>query len=260
MYRSMRRFSYPSLVLAALALLLGSATSFAQDPTPDAGEAAAPPWKLEVGFSYVATTGNSETSSGGLTAAFTRDWGPWSLEAGAFALRAADQGGTTAERYGASLRGGRDLSERLSLTAGLQAEQDRFSGIDLRSILDFGLKRVWVETDRHVFSSVAALTWTREELDGIDGSTDNLGALLRTDGKWVLSENAEAVAKAVYYPNFDDSEDYRLEGEVGVQANLNSRWALKAGYQVRYDNQPVPGFERTDTTTTASLVLKLPGS
>ncbi|MCB1057853.1 MAG: DUF481 domain-containing protein [Acidobacteria bacterium] len=253
---SIRSTFLPTLLVALSAWL--PAAAHAQDAAPDAD--AKPPWKLEVGFSYVATSGNSDTSSGGLTAAYTRDWQEWSLEAGANALRAEDQGETTAERYGASLRGARDLTERLSLTAGVQVEQDRFSGIDLRSILDLGVKRVWVDGDHYSFSSLAALTWTREELDGIDGADESFGALLRSDGKWVLSENAEAVAKAIYYPNFDNGDDYRLEGEVGVQANLNSRWALKAGYQVRYDNQPVPGFERTDTTTTASLVLKLPGS
>lgn len=252
-----------SLVCALAILVLSAAPAAAQEPPADA-EAAEPNWELKLGLSYVATSGNSDTSSGGFDLGYTKEWEVWSLEAGANALRAEEEGETTAERYGAFVNGGRALTERLSLTAGLELLEDRFTGVDLRTVASLGLKQQWVDNDTWTFATTAALTWTQEELvddpanPDADTSDDSFGALLKLAGSWQMSENAAATSKLTYYPNFDDSDDYRFDGEVGVQAALTSAWALKVAYQVRYDNLPVPGFDTTDTTTTASLVLKLP--
>lgn len=218
-----------------------------------------PSWELRLGLSYVATSGNSETSSGGIKTSYLNEWPVWSLEAAAFALRAEDEDVVTAERYGASVAGGRELSERLSLTAGLALETDEFSGIDLRSVADLGLARRWGgDEEGWKLKTRAAFTWTREELVGSSGSEESFGALFGASGEWTLTETATASSKLVYFPSFEDGDDYRLDAEIGVQAALAAAWALKVAYEVRYDNQPVAGFETTDTTTTVSLVLELP--
>ncbi|MDY7092966.1 MAG: DUF481 domain-containing protein [Acidobacteriota bacterium] len=244
-------------------VLLATLPALAQEPEA-APEPPEPTWELKLGLSYVATSGNSDTSSGGFDLEYTKEWEVWSLEAGANALRAEEDNETTAERYGAFAHGSRQLTERLSLTAGLSLLEDRFTGVDLRTVADLGLKQQWVDNETWTFATTAALTWTREELvddpanPDADTSDDSFGALFKLAGSWQLSENASATSKLTYYPNFDVSDDYRFDGEVGVQAALTSAWALKVAYQLRYDNLPVPGFDTTDTTTTASLVLKLP--
>jgi len=50
--------------------------------------------------------------------------------------------------------------------------------------------------------------------------------------------------------------NWRFESETALQAAVNDHLALKAGVQVRYDNEPQPGFKKTDTTTTVSLVFR----
>jgi putative salt-induced outer membrane protein YdiY len=44
--------------------------------------------------------------------------------------------------------------------------------------------------------------------------------------------------------------------EFAVEAAIVSNLALKLAYLFRYDNQPVPGFVKTDSTVSTSLVLK----
>ena len=41
-----------------------------------------------------------------------------------------------------------------------------------------------------------------------------------------------------------------------AQASLNRRLALKFSFLWRYAHDPVPGFLRSDTTTTASIVVR----
>ena len=56
--------------------------------------------------------------------------------------------------------------------------------------------------------------------------------------------------------DFKNSSAYRQEFEVTAQASMSSRLALKLAYLLRYSNDPVPGFKKTDNTTTASVVLR----
>jgi putative salt-induced outer membrane protein YdiY len=86
---------------------------------------------------------------------------------------------------------------------------------------------------------------------------DSFGGLLQVSGDMKLSETAVWDGQVTFFPNFEDTEDYRVNGHFGVQAALNRHLGLRLGYDVKLDNQPVRGFGRTDTATTASLVVQL---
>lgn len=248
--------------------LLGAwlpATVLAQErPSPDrqpsaadSGEAARN-WKLDLGFSYLATTGNSDTRSLGFDAHYADEWGAWGLDATAAAIRASEDGLTTAENYGATIRASRKLRDRIALTAGLTGRKDRFAGIDLRTELDLAAKWTLIDRQRWSINALLGPSWVRE--DPVGGATDNhLGAIAQLDGVYNFTDNAAATARLTYLPNLEASSDYRTEAELGVQAALNQRLALKFGYLWLFDNQPVPGFQRSDTRTTASLVVRLGG-
>jgi len=66
----------------------------------------------------------------------------------------------------------------------------------------------------------------------------------------------DTTQRFTYYPDFKTSSAYRSEAEVTAQAAMSAHLALKLGYLLRYSNAPVPGFKKTDNTTTASVVLR----
>ena len=66
----------------------------------------------------------------------------------------------------------------------------------------------------------------------------------------------DTTQRFTYYPDFKTSSAYRSEAEITAQAAMNAHLALKIGYLLRYSNDPVPGFKKTDNTTTASVVLR----
>jgi hypothetical protein len=66
----------------------------------------------------------------------------------------------------------------------------------------------------------------------------------------------DTTQRFTFYPNFKRSSAYRSEAEISAQAAMNSNLALKLGYLYRRSNEPVPGFKKTDNTTTASVVLR----
>ena len=56
-----------------------------------------------------------------------------------------------------------------------------------------------------------------------------------------------------FLPNFETSEDYRVNAEANLVAPLSRRLALKLGYVVRFDNLPEPEVKKTDRFFTSGL-------
>lgn len=220
-----------------------------------------PGWDLKLGLSYLATSGNSETSSSGFDAAFSRAWKKWSLEGTANAVSATKRRRNTAESYNGQVRAkrrlGRLLKRALHLTAGLRGERNRFAGIDVRTGADVSLLWPAAETPSWKLRLLGGLSFTREDPRGDHPLRDSFGGLFQVAGDGRLSETATWEGLVTFFPNFDDFEDYRVNGRLGVQAALNRHLGVRVGYDWKYDHEPVAGFDTTDATTNVSLILQL---
>jgi putative salt-induced outer membrane protein YdiY len=84
---------------------------------------------------------------------------------------------------------------------------------------------------------------------------DWLGGVAGLKWHWAFSKSASLSQRVLYYPNFDESADWRLGSDTAVTASLTKLLALQFSYLVRYRNQPIDNLEKTDTTTKASVVL-----
>ena len=122
---------------AFLLVFFSTVSTFAQPP------AAPPPppplWDMQIGASFVGTSGNSDTSSVGADFGLHRRWPLWQIESAATAVRSSNQDVRTAERYLGAFRGQRKLTSLVGLSAGIRLERDKFSGMNFRSISDVGL-------------------------------------------------------------------------------------------------------------------------
>jgi putative salt-induced outer membrane protein len=241
----------------ALLLLMGTRAAAQQPPAPKPKLKPKLAWDLRLGLSYLATTGNTDTSSAGIDASYRQAWGPWSLEGTAAAVQAARNDEETAENYTVQLRGQRKIADALEITTGLKGERNRFAGLDYRTILDTSLRWSLFDSPLMKIHTLSGLSWTREEPRGERPFDDSFGALLQINSLAKLSPTAEFNSQITTYPDLEDTDDYRINGHLAIQAALNAHLALRLGYELRYDNEPVRGFERTDTTSTASLVVQL---
>ena len=217
----------------------------------------APTWNLKLGLSYLATTGNADTSSSGIDASYQKDWKLWSLETVAGAVRATRNDVETAESANAQLRGRRKVSEHLQMTAGLRGETNRFAGVDLRTVFDSSLSWAVRDTPAWRLRTLWGLSWTTEDPRGDRPRRSSVGGLVQLQSMVKLSEGAELNGQVTAWPDLERSEDYRINANAALQAALNRHLALRLGYDLKYDNEPIRGFQRTDTTSTASLVVQL---
>jgi putative salt-induced outer membrane protein YdiY len=241
----------PTRLLAVAFLLAFAGVAAAQTPPKEPP----PLWDVQVGASFVGTSGNSDTASTGADFSAHRRGMVWLIDSTATAVRTNSNDVTTAERYLGMLRGQRKLTKIIGLSAGEKLERDRFSGIDFRSILDGGLSWALVRGTAWTLDGVTAIAWNHESRTtgpGVDGPIGVFQLLSRIP----FGGAGDTTQRFTYYPDFKTSSAYRTEAEVTAQAAMAAHLALKIGYLVRFANAPVPGFKKTDNTTTASVVLR----
>jgi len=242
---------------ATLIVCLASTQLFAQPPAPPAPAPPPPPplWDAQVGASFVGTNGNSDTASTGADFSAHRRGLVWQMESAATAVRTTSLDTTTAERYLGMLRVQRKLTPIVGASAGAKLERDRFAGLDFRSIIDGSLSWALVKQPQWTLDGVTGLGWLHESrLVGLDVN-DPVG-IFQLLSRIPFGAAGDTTQRFTFYPDFRTSSAYRSEAEVTAQAAMNAHLALKLGYLLRYSNDPVPGFKKTDNTTTASLVLR----
>jgi putative salt-induced outer membrane protein YdiY len=232
-------------------VLLRVSTAFAQAPAKDS----TPLWDAQVGASFVGTSGNSDTSSTGIDFGAHRRGDVWKIDSTATAVHTADHGIDTAERYLGTLRGQRMLTQTIGLSAGERLEHDTFAGINVRSILDGGLSWALVKRDEWTLDGITGLAWDHEART-IGTEVDDPVGLFQLLSRIPFGGAGDTIERVTFYPDFRTASAYRTEVELTAQASMNSRLALKIGYLYRYSNDPVPGFKKSDGTTTASVVLR----
>jgi putative salt-induced outer membrane protein len=235
---------------------------FAQEPATEEEEKE-PAWTGSLGLAWVSTSGNTDTSSIGMDFGLERKPEPWGLTLVARGNRADDQGVLTAENYLFSARAVRALGKRWEAFGGLAWAKDPFAGFDSQTIASIGATYIAIESERHLLKIDGGLTNTWEDqISPVAPAptvfTDSIsfaGVLLGLSWDWQLGKNSKLTERLVYLPNFDDSADWRLTSLTAIEAAVNDWLALRFGYDIRHRNQPVGNADKTDTTSTASVVF-----
>jgi putative salt-induced outer membrane protein YdiY len=213
-----------------------------------------PVWDAQLGASFVGTSGNSDTSTLGGDFSYHHRSLDWQLESTASAVRTSDHGTLTAEQYVATFRGRRKLRDSVGFSTGIRAERDRLSGVALRTILDAGLSWGLVESRRWTVDGLTSLAWNYEDRLSGPNLSHPIGTL-QVLSRVPLGSSGSTTQRLTFYPDLQQASRYRGEAEVTAQAAMNSWLSLRFGYLLRYSNSPVPGFEKTDQTSTAAIVL-----
>jgi putative salt-induced outer membrane protein YdiY len=236
------------LMMLALIAAHGAAAQAPPPPPP-------PLWDVQIGASFVGTSGNSDTSSAGADFALHRRWPAWQIESGAVAVRTSSSDVRTAERYLGMFRGQRRLTSFVGLSAGTRLERDRFSGMDFRSITDVGLTWALLRRAAWTLDGTTAVALNAERPTSGDDRNNPIG-LFQLLSRIPIGATGFTTQRGTFYPDFKDTDAHRSEFEIAAQAAMNDRLALKLGYLVRRSNAPVFGFKKTDTMTTASIVMQ----
>ncbi len=214
-----------------------------------AAEKASDPFEGNVKFGYLATNGNTETSS--LNTSFEAKYiaGHWHHEALASAINASENEVTTAEAYEAGWKSGWDFTDRDYVFGRLNWRKDRFGGFDTQFSQTVGYGRHIIDTDVHDLEGELGFG-ARQSEDQLGGTQSERIATGALKYKWQFSETS-AFRQTLRVEVGNDNTF--SESVTAISAKLVGALNLVASYTIR-NNSDVPiGTEKTDTRTAISL-------
>lgn len=203
--------------------------------------------KVELGF--LATSGNTETSTlnTGFEASYTLD--RWKHQASAAAIYSEDSGVTTAEAYEAAWVSGWDLTKRDFLFGRLSWRKDRFGGFNTQFSQTVGYGRKILTGDVHTLTAGVG-AGARQSEDQLGVSTSEFIFTGDLDYTWKFSETAEFGQTLAIEAG--DSNTFS-ESVTSVKTTLIGAFSLVASYTIRHNSDVPANTEKKDTRTAISL-------
>lgn len=238
---SPRNPAFLALLVTAMAVVQ-PAIAAEEEEKPD-------PWEGNVKLGYLATTGNTDTSS--LNTGFEVNYttGRWEHGATGLAINSAENDVTTAEAYELGWRSGWDFSERDFLFGRLDWRKDRFGAFNTQFSQTLGYGRRIIDTGVHTLNGeVGAGARQSEDQTGVtEDETILTGALAY---KWKFSDSASFTQTL----NVEvGNENTYSESVTAITATLVGSLNLVASYTIKNNSSVPVGTDKTDTRSAIAL-------
>ena len=250
MEKSMHLFKSLSLVL--FTCLLINLPTFAHDePDPDP-EA----WKKTGAIGFNLTSGNQDTTLLTVDLRATQEKGKniWNFQIREAFGESEDSSGskeTNVDETTGLAEYKRLLDERWYIGAAVAAERDDVQDIDYRVVPGVLLGHFLVKNDATQFSLEAGPAYVFEKVGG--ETNEYFAPKIGDRFSHKLSDTASIFQSAFVTFDIDDSDNYIIEGEVGIEAALSSALSLIVSLRDTYDNVPADGLKRNDLMLTSAL-------
>lgn len=219
-----------SFLLAVSLTVLASARLEGQAKAP-------PPSEFSADLGFVSVSGNTSVTTLSVGEKWVRRIARWEFKQELGAIYGKTDSVETSNLLKGSVRGDYGLGANVALYARTAFDRNKFAGVKSRFAEGFGLVAKLAATDVNQLNLEGGFELTQQDnLDGTSGSFSSLRGA--TSWKRMFSANAYFFQGLEVLPNLDDREDYRINSETTVVAPLSSHVAMKASYQVRFDNLP----------------------
>ena len=207
------------------------------------------PLEGSVKFGYLATTGNTETSS--LNTSFESRYvaGDWHHEATASAINASENKMTTAEAYEAGWKSGWDFTDRDYVFGRLNWRKDRFGGFNTQFSQTVGYGRHIIDTEAHSLDGELGFGARQSEDQLGINSNETIGPEAM-NSSWKFSDTSEFGQSLRF--EVGNENDFR-ESVTSITARLVGALNLVASYTIRRNSDVPVGAEKTDTRTAVAL-------
>ena len=239
-------------VLSALTVILAmSAPAFAQTVPPPDGA-----WRGSLGAGVTSATGNKNSFNAALNADAVRVTDRNKMTGKLLSLygRREEDGVSelTAGLFRAAARYDRDVSARAYAFLGYELEKDKLANLKWRNSPSVGAGLHLYKSETFTFDTFAGYSYNHETL--YDGTTRSFNeVLIGEETSHKTPTGMTFNQRLVVYPNLTESGEYRLVFDTGLLAPVVERWNLTIKISARYQSNPPPGVEKTDTVLFAGL-------
>lgn len=237
-----------------LGILMSGAIVYAQEEEKKPEDVT---WKTRAEFSYVKTSGNSdtETMSGKLETkreeAVNRYYGKANV------FRAEDNNNDTANKWLLDGRWERVLNDRLYGFLTANYLKDKFSGYKYRVGGGPGVGYEIVKTKDHTLKgSVAVLYYYDRYSTGPEKSDDYVAGKAAISYEWQIWDNLKFKEDADYLVSFEDTQKYFINSETALEVKIKEKVSLGISYIINYQNEPPSNtIRQTDKIFLTSLII-----
>ena len=254
----MKRNHLLSLIATGVALLGSSLLAHAADTTPTTTNQ----WQSSIAAGATLTRGNSETFLGTLAAGTGKKWDQNEVALGADMAygttknQTTGNNDTTAETVHGFGQYNRLFNERLYGYGRVEGLHDGVADIDYRLSLSAGAGYYFIKTKATLLSAEVGPGYIVERLGGVNKDF----ATLRLAEKFnqALSDRARLWETAEILPQVDDFNNFIVNFEIGVEADLNSsqKLSLRVYLDDTYNNVPAAGRKKNDLKLVAAVAYK----
>lgn len=224
-------------------------------------------WTGKAELGYLQSSGNTDAASANTKLDLTHDSDKWKHNVALAALYSENAEFATAERYEARYQADYKITDRLSWFGAVRGEQDRFSGFAYQATVSTGASYQFIDNDRTKLDGSLGAGVKRfrpetliksdagEVLDRIPGEVeDEVVGTLGSNFEHALTENTKITNKLL--AEFG-AENTAVSNDLALQVSMTQSLALAVGLGIRYNSDPPPLSESTDTLTTVNLVYNI---
>ena len=221
-------------------------------------------WTGKAELGYLQSSGNAESTSANTKFDLKREAEKWINTFFVGALYGDNGEFTNAERYEARYQLDYKINDRLSWFGALRGEKDKFSGFVYQATVSTGAAYEFIDTPatklsfslgagyRRLKNEVLIKSDAGEVIDRIEGEEESDPvATLGSAYEHSFTENTKITNKFLAETG---SENTALQDDLALQVSITKTLALGVGYGIRYNTDPPPLSETTDTLMTVNLV------
>ncbi len=245
----------------AAVLAQENSTVPAPQPATDAAAAAAaaaippkPKWETTAGVGASYTDGNTETMLFTVNALTLRKWDTGEFSAGVDAGYGNNEGEQNVGFVKGFAQYNYLITPRLYAFGRVEGLNDAIADITYRVVVSAGMGYYIIKNERTTLSAEVGPGYVFENV----GNDERDYATIRFGEKFThkISDRARLWQSFEYQPRIDDWAEYFMSGEIGVEADLTKKMALRVTLQDWYVSNPAPGRESNDIKLIAGINYK----
>lgn len=243
------------------AILFLSSCLFAQDAVkaPEKKE-----WSHSTGAGLIITSGNTESTTANLShnSAWERGRSKFTISLnGAYGVReVVDSSGDKhndefVSNFNEKAQFNRNFSDRFYWYVGQSVEIDKIINLEYRSTIGPGLGFNVLKNEPFKLDFELGVVYINQKFDNFD-SEDNFSGRIAEKFNWKISANSNLWLNTEALLNLEDSEDFRINAELGIDVKINQNWMIRSTIQDKfYNNAPEP-TEKNDIIFTTTIIFK----
>ena len=221
---------------------------------PASAQAPKDSFRLAFDLGFVNASGNTDVTTLNAGEHLSYVSGPWTFAHEMIVIEGRSHGAETAAQYATDLRVDRAISPRFGAYALAGWYRNPFAGIGRRFDEGVGLSHKVLMRPHDAISGELGISFVQERTIALvsNNFSAGRGALLF---KHNFSDAASLQEAFELLENLKASVDRRVNSETSLTAPLSKRISLKAGYLIRFQNLPEPGFKKTDRVLTTGVQI-----